>query len=401
MGYIFNRQAIQIQQGNLTLYLTYVTPHDLYDSEVEFYSVDVLMPKRKNKGYQRMLNHRRVERLARYLKEAKVSGHHYLPTAILLATDENFEWKDGIISIPADSLPLNVVDGQHRIRGLIDAYKEDATLTDYPLPVVLATGLGRVEQKLEFTKVNTQQVPLDSSMRQQITSDITDMQGFQNLPYIPFWLSREVRGGRDQHALIIANKINDARTSPLKGRILMANEERKGRKNLLTQSSFVNGIKSFVLRNPAHPLAISLPNPEDKAQALLNYLIAIDKALVADKESRQKTMLYRGGGMRCIWMMSASVFLVLEQCYPPERRFTVASMLDVIQLSFNELDDEAIQLSDPEWWIPGSGKIASSINGNTARYYADIFHSASVIAGNKKKNASGEGDPQQTAEFGF
>ena len=276
---------------------------------------------------------------------------HYLPTAVLLATDKVVDWKGGEISIPFESFPLSIVDGQHRIRGLIDAYKADITLADYELPVSLITRLGKVAQKLEFTKVNTQQVALSSDMRQQITSDLTEMQGFKSLPYIPSWLRNQVERGTDYQALAIVNKFNNDPKSPIKGRILMANRERKrkGQGQMLNQSSLVTGLKAHVLHSHLHPLAISLPAANDKAQAMLNYMIAMDS------KSRQKTMLYREG-MRCNLMMSAAVFLVLEQCYPRERRYTGESMREVQKASFEELDIDVMGLSDPEWWMPGTGR---------------------------------------------
>lgn len=219
-----------------------------------------------------------------------------MPTAVLLATDKAIDWNGSEINIPVESFPLNIVDGQHRIRGLMDAYKADITLADYELPVSLVTGLGKVAQKLEFTKVNTQQVALSAAMRQQITSDLTEMEGFKSLPYIPRWLRIQVERGTDYQALAIVKKLNTDPKSPIKGRILMANKEKKMQGQTLNQSSLVTGLKSHVLHSHLHPLAITLPDAKDKAQAMLNYMIAMDKMLVKNSRDRQKTMLYRGGG---------------------------------------------------------------------------------------------------------
>lgn len=52
MGYTFNRQAIQVKQGNLTLYLTKITPRDMLESGVDFCSADLLDASRpvENRG---------------------------------------------------------------------------------------------------------------------------------------------------------------------------------------------------------------------------------------------------------------------------------------------------------------------------------------------------------------
>ena len=405
MGYTFNRQAIQVKQGNLTLYLTKITPRDMVESGVDFCSADLLDPKRPvgDRGVQRLIVDKKVKQIKDYLNDAKTAGpdQHYLPTAVLLATDKAVDWNGSEISIPVESFPLSIVDGQHRLRGLIDAYTADITLADYELPVSLITGLGKVAQKLEFTKVNTQQEALSTAMRQQITSDLTEMQGFKSLPYIPAWLRNQVERGTDYQALAIVKKFNTDPNSPIKGRILMANKEKKRgvKTQVLNQSSLVTGLKAHILHSHYHPLAITLPAANDKAQAMLNYMIAMDKMLVKDSKSRQKTMLYRGGGMRCNLMMSAAVFIVLEQCYPPERRYTVESMCEVLKASFDELEVAEMGLADPEWWMPGAGKVTSSMNISTAKTWATAFHQAAMIGADRMKNESGQGDPPQA--FGF
>ena len=403
MAKIFEREAVQVRQGNLTLYLTKITPRDIVESGVDFCSADLLDTSRPvgDRGVQRLIVEKKVKQIKDYLTDAKAEGgQHYLPTAVLLATDKKVGWNGSEVSIPAESFPLNIVDGQHRLRALLDAYGTDATLADYELPASLIVGLGKVAQKLEFTKINTQQVTLPSAMRDQIISDLTEMRGFASLPHIPSWLKRRVERGTDYQALFIVRKFNSDPKSPMKGRILMANQTKKvGAGQMLTQSSILNGLKTHVLHNHKHALAISLPNTADKAQAMLNYMIAMDKTLVKDRESRQKTMLYRGGGMRCNLLMSAAVFLVLEQCYPPERRYTVESMREVLKASFDELDIDTMGLSDPEWWMPGKGKVSTSMNISTAQAWANKFHEAAVIAADRMKNESEQGAPPPA--FGF
>ena len=78
------RPAVRITQGNLILYLTYVTPQDL--NIPNFYDVDHLEP--QGGGYQRILNAGRANRLSRHLTEGFPQGYANLPTTIFLATDK-------------------------------------------------------------------------------------------------------------------------------------------------------------------------------------------------------------------------------------------------------------------------------------------------------------------------
>ena len=60
-----------------------------------------------------------------------------------------------------------------------------------------------------FFIVNTTQVPVDSSLRQQITSRFTEMQGIDDLPYTPYWLRREISLGKDLMSLRMVEFLNE------------------------------------------------------------------------------------------------------------------------------------------------------------------------------------------------
>ena len=77
---IFERPAVEIIQGNLTLYLTYITPDDLFGTD-DFYTVEALEP-RTREGFQRILDKRRASRLTRHLIDANDKGYAHLPTTI-------------------------------------------------------------------------------------------------------------------------------------------------------------------------------------------------------------------------------------------------------------------------------------------------------------------------------
>lgn len=88
---LFERPAVEINQGNLTLYLSYVTPRDLFSSD--FYTVEALEP-RTREGFQRILDKSRATRLTRHLTEAHGKGYAHLPTTIFLATDKVLEFDE-------------------------------------------------------------------------------------------------------------------------------------------------------------------------------------------------------------------------------------------------------------------------------------------------------------------
>ena len=125
------RSAVRIQQGNLTIYLTYLTPRDLFNND--FYTVDKLEPADRV-GFQRILDEKRAARLERHLKEAVDDGYAHLPTTVFLATDKDIEFdeKNGRLSFDTSEVcPFSVVDGQHRIEGLRLASADNENLMDF------------------------------------------------------------------------------------------------------------------------------------------------------------------------------------------------------------------------------------------------------------------------------
>ena len=305
---VFSRSAVQIKQGNLTLYLTYLTPSDLFD-RVDFYTVDKLEP-RTQEGYQRILDDRRANRLSRHLTEANDKGYAHLPTTIFLATGQpvSFDGDSNTLEFDTDIVcPFSVVDGQHRIEGLRRAVEKEGDLMEFKLPVTIATELDDTHQMYHFFIVNTTQVPVDTALRQQITRRFTDMQGIEDLPYTPHWLKRPISSGRDAMALRMVEFLNEQPDSPLFGRIQMANDSNSRGK--IKQSSIVNVFKSEVF-TASNPLSVQETDIDRASRIMLNYLISVDDRFVAGND-RSQTVVYKSNGIFFFLGISKWIFNVL------------------------------------------------------------------------------------------
>ena len=364
---LFSRPAVEISQGNLTLYLTYVTPDDLFNDN--FYTVDALEP-RTQEGFQRILDETRASRLSRHLIEAIDEGYAHLPTTIFLATDKNLDYDadSKILRFDTDEVgPFSVVDGQHRIEGLRQAIDKKPNMRNFRLPVTIGSNLDDTHQMYHFYVVNATQVPVDPSMRQQITKRFTEMDGVEDLPYMPYWLQRQIARGSDAKALRMVEFLNEHKDSPLKGRIQMANDPKS--RNKIKQSSIVNVFKSqvFVASNP---LTIQETDPEKAAKIMLNYFRTIDN-MFADGRDRAKTVVYKSNGIFFFLGISKWVF---NSIYSSTRNFTVESITQVIQNALDELEDEFRSIAFAEWWMSGHG--ASSLNRASTKVYIDAFQQA-------------------------
>ena len=368
------RPAVKIEQGNLTLYLTYITPRDLLSKN--FYTVDKLEPKSDGggKGFQRILNDTRANRLARHLREAFPEGYANLPTTIFLATDKqlDFNIKNNTLSFDSETIgPFSVVDGQHRIEGLIRASHSNHELLDFQLPATIGTALDDTHQMYHFYIVNTTQQPVEKGLQQQITSRFTGMNGVDDLPYLPFWFQRQVEIGADNLALRLANFLNENEASPFHDRIQMANDAVGGR-DRIKQASLVTMFKEHIF-SASNPIFIKEPDSQKLNQIILNYFQAVDNLLV-EPEKRTTTIVYKSNGLFFFLMISKWVFTSL---YASTRNFTVDSIEQTLKRAFNEMQSEAPEIAEPDWWLPGGNtSSASEMNRASARRYADAFQRA-------------------------
>ena len=363
-----NRPAIEIKQGKLTLYLTYVTPSDL--NEPDFYTVEKLDPVEKQ-GFQRMLDTKRALSLARDLEEAFPQGYANLPTSVFLATNKpvDFNPETNYISFDTDKAgPLSVVDGQHRLEGLKEACKKEAGLLSFRLPATIAVSLDDIHQMYHFLVVNTNQKKVDPGLEQQIVARFTEMNGVEKLPYLPRAVRRNVDKGADELAVGLAEFLNQEEDSPLMGRIQMANEEKKKR-HRVTQASFVTIVKRHIFHGSNDMFVRERISGHEKMNRIvLNYTRAVDSLLV-DPHQRGETRLYNNNGIYFLALISKWTFQSIYST--PDADFTVASISRVIKDALENLETDYIGIGQKEWWLPSP--TAPALNRSTADMYSDAY----------------------------
>ena len=359
-----DRPAVEIQQGHLKLYLTYITPADLLIKD--FFDVDHLEPKQG--GYQRILNSTRARRLSRHLTEGFEDGYANLPTTIFLATEKSLPFNSQTATLTLDTddvCPFSVVDGQHRIQGLITSARREPALLDFQLPATIATSLDDTHQMYHFYIVNTTQRPVERALQQQITARFTDMQGIEDLPYLPHWLRTRVSRGTEAQSLRLAEFLNEHPESPLFDRIQMANDPTGGR-NKIRQAGLVTMFKDNIFSG-TNPISLRESDAKKLHQIVLNYFLAVDRVFV-DPERREQSIVYRSNGLFFFPTISKWVF---TEMYASGRNFTAEMIVESITGALEEMDDPFHEISSPEWWLPGQG--ASSLNRASARVYAEEF----------------------------
>jgi DGQHR domain-containing protein len=360
------RPAALVRQGSLKLYATSVTVREL--KLPGFYQINKLDPDGDGPGFQRLLNLGRAKKLTDYLLDGQVEGDAFLPTSLFLATSKDIPFNASTNSITFDVRdvgPFNVVDGQHRIAGLVAAADKNPVLLDFEVPVNVAIGLDDVSQMCHFLIVNTTQRSVDKAVEQQIIARLSGMVDIEDMPTIPRWIRRQVEKGEDARALTVAKYLNTDSNSPWLNKIRMANDEAVDA--TINQKSFVNSIKKYIfsVNNPLADASFDVNRPK----MLSNYWKAIVELLV-NPENEKSSIIFKTNGVDLFHISSATVFLYLAN----RRDFKKDTIKEVLRRGFANLSGENIGMSSPEWWERGS--VASGLNTAGVRKLANALSQA-------------------------
>lgn len=243
--------AVRFRQSDVTLYVGKIRAADLLEVGV----IDSWDPNKgwdiQCQGYQRESYEKHYKAIAGFLRN---NSDALLPTSVLLsartseqgilnfavidnAVDDSF----GYLEVPK-SYPLYIVDGQHRMQGLMHAIKElgQNNLQDFLLPVVVLYDASKVEELSQFHLVNDRQKRISTNLALALLGTVVEDQ-----PNVAKILVGP-KGAWKIRAIMIAITLNEG-TEPDNlwvGRISLPNEPR-GPTAAATLASFVNSIQPF------------------------------------------------------------------------------------------------------------------------------------------------------------
>lgn len=254
---------IKQKQSNVNLYVTALPVKELIGRfQPDTYSTD------NPRGYQRPLTKSRPRQISAYLREEE----GMLPTSILLCIrrphqalfeltgDHTSGGDTGILTVDS-SVPMWVVDGQHRLAGLERALKKDKAkwLADYPLPVVIVDGIDAYEEMRYFHVINTRHkgVPTDVvdrhflTMREAEGAALIEREGEKNY--------------RRARATMLTDMLNNEVDSPWQGLIRMPGDKPTAQQTL-RQHSMVTSLDPVVA-----DALVARATDEEAWKLLLNY----------------------------------------------------------------------------------------------------------------------------------
>ncbi|MBI4286652.1 MAG: DGQHR domain-containing protein [Chloroflexi bacterium] len=250
-------QGLWLNQKGHTLYLTSTTVEQLKKWFDDGNITADIWKRDKEEGYQRAPDTKRFKEIANYLEGNLQIEQTLLPNSLILNIRDTGcvdfepleEYKGvktievGKILIHDEALPFSEVDGQHRIGGLIQAYKEQKgkqggdfeQIKSYPVPLTIIEGLDRPSEAIQFVVINNKQKKVKPDLVLQILYKRYRDKGEQ----LDFFLK-----GKTWRlwAVEICGQLNLNPDSPWCDKIAAPSDKRKGR--LISEQNFVNSLET-------------------------------------------------------------------------------------------------------------------------------------------------------------
>lgn len=245
--------------------------------------------KNQIEGFQRNLNEARAKDIAKYFDEKK----GVIPSPLILSAQENanFKYSNGVISFDDQPSSFMVLDGQHRLYGLLK------TEQDYVFPVAVFSQLSAEDEVNLFIDINTNQKGVPATL----LLDIRKLTGKENP------LEAKQRYLFDE---LNKDSIMAGMFSPFKSQV-----------GKITRVSFNRATKDFIENS-----IISKMNENKILHALKNYLEASE--IIFKEAKSQKAKLNNSMFFRSILAIANDV---LEKSLEQHKNLKVDSLVEVME----------------------------------------------------------------------
>jgi DNA sulfur modification protein DndB len=339
-------EAYRIKQKGKDIYLSSIKAGDL----IKIYDTD-RWSKTRVEGYQRALARSRVSMAARYLREED----GLFPTSVLLNVRgvlrfepiENLDGVErGILTVPEESMPLWVVDGQHRIEALRLAIPESPEFNDYMIPVSIFNLHDSFEEMRMFYVVNSRQrsVPTDLALH-HLHRTIMERGQYRVLPYEP-----EQRVFAAQ-SLDVVKVLNTDATSPWLGRVQAPNEP-KGPNHIIKERPLADSIGYILKEMTTSQVRDVQKNPRILAEPLIEYWNALKEIFPDAFANPQEYTIQRTTGTYSLNMIYTKVAKLCEKASASNKKDEFKNLLGDM---FKDIAQSQGVSSDSDFWHKETG----------------------------------------------
>lgn len=232
-GYIY--YSFTIEPARL-LKLGYILHRNKANSE--------LMP-----TYQRLIRKTRLKNVTQF-----VDGGGFFPNSVIVnieagarglrfdrASPSDADVKIGVLHLPQTYRAAYVIDGQHRLYGYAGSHRAETDL----IPVVAFVGLPRANQVQLFMQINENQQAVPKNLRNTLNADL-------------LYESSDMREQVKALRLRIAQRLEEHKLSPLRGRIIIGEEKGSVLRCItidsiglgLDRGNFIGSPTKFAMKDP-------------------------------------------------------------------------------------------------------------------------------------------------------
>ncbi len=242
-------KSLKTKFGSLTVYTQSLKIKDV----INMFYVAVRGRDDEEGAVQRVLNRQRITLIKKYILE----GNNFYSTFILNWTDLKLkpEYNNNEIKIPVIQSSAQTIDGQHRLVGLQEAYKEDEQIGEKEILVTMSLNLSTKDAARIFVNINSEQKPVPKSLIYDLFGEIEND------------TNHSINRAND-----IADELNENIESPYYGTIKYPGKP-KGI-GLVDLSTVVGSLKKH-LESDGVFASHKLTNLQNQKIVILNYFTAL------------------------------------------------------------------------------------------------------------------------------
>ncbi len=340
--------AIKIRQVETDVYVTVMKASEL----LRYAEIDWWTPQNPY-GYQRPLSDRQVAKAAHYLLfEDKI-----FPTSILVNVRGPVEFTPahsiggfgeyGMLEIPRQSLPLYIVDGQHRIASIRLAAQEKPEYYNYPVVVSLLNLPDRFEEMRLFYIINSRQTKISTALAQRHLKQTIDRKGVEEVR-----ISEPKRKILAAIAVEIVDILNTDPDSPWFDKVLLPHT--RGRRGyVISQTSLADSIGRLLARLPPGDVDLNNVKYVSKkiARILINYWNAIKTFFPEAFAIPEDYTLQKTAGCYVFHLLFPEIYKMCKKA----NNFTKEYMQDILLKTFNNLSKTYGLRMTSEFWNRWTG----------------------------------------------
>ena len=347
--------VFKITQKKTDLFITIIKASDLQKiGKIDWWS------EYGQGGYQRPLDQERIKKALRYL----FNEDGLYPTSILgnirgkIDFSPSFPINDhaqfGILRIPDTSLPVWIIDGQHRMYSIFLAARDNKQFENYTVPLTLLNFYNVYEEMRQFFIVNSRQKKVRTDLAQQHLFKTIE----ENQINIYEFESKDKILAAKSIPLVDFLRLDP--NSPWYRKIQMPNELKKNKNHIITQTSMANSLV-YILKNFSKDEIDDISEtPKKLAIILINYWNALKCIYTQAFEIPQEHSLQKTLGCYVFHMLFYNVFQLCSR----NNDYTLKNMINILTDVLKTFSKtEKIDILKSNFWHTKNGNLLARSSG--------------------------------------